>query len=60
MPIKKQKSQSNPFPNPYGNQRPDFGMPPISKITQILKKLKPREKPLNSFVLEGIIMVYQN
>ena len=53
-PIKKPKPQSNPFPNPYGNHRPDFGMPPISKITQILKKLKPRKKPLNSFALEAI------
>ena len=60
MPLKKQKPQpyfkSNPYPNPYGNHRPDFGMPPISKITQILKKpkLKPRKKPLNSFALEAI------
>ena len=53
-PIKKPKPQSNPFPNPYGNHRPDFGMPPISKITQILKKPKPKQKPLNSFALEAI------
>ncbi len=56
MPIKKQKPQpsfqSNPYLNPYGNHRPDFGMPPISRIPQILQRKIPRKEPLNAFVLE--------
>ena len=57
-PIKKETPQTYPYldsyPNPYGNHRPDFETPPIWRIPQILKKPKPKQKPLNSFALEAI------
>ena len=54
MPLKKQKPEPYFRSNPYGKHRPDFGMPPISRIPQIIKKSKPKpkQKPLNAFVLE--------